>query len=150
MEEPLFPEVVVCGPPGTEPKSGFSRTRWDSNESLVYSRSSTALTLEVSPFQKFVIPSKDVPRKTCKVDVFVPKEQLIRCTRSTTSMFKSKTRRASSESESESSLEHTSDSDVTESEGEETVSRRRRRIERTRRRDRRKGKLRPPPLKVYG
>lgn len=150
MEEPLWPGVVVCGPPGTEPKPGFSKTRWDSNESLVYSRSSTALTSEASPFQKFVIPSKDVPKKTCKVDVFVPKEQLIRCTRSTTSMFKSKTRRASSESESESSLEHTSGSEDTESEGEETVSRRRRRIERTRRRDRRKGKLRPPPLKVYG
>lgn len=146
MEEPIWPGVVVCGPPGTEPKPGFSRTRLDSNESLVYSRSSTALISEASSFQKLVIPSKDVSKKTCKVDIFVPKEQLARCTRSRTSMFKSKTWRASSESGSESSLELTSGSDITESEEEETVGKRRRR---TRRRDRRKGKLRPPPLKVY-
>lgn len=148
MEEPLLPGVVVCGPPGTEPKPGFSRTRWDSNESLVYSRSSTSLASEVSPFQKYVIPSKDVPRKMCKVDIFVPNEQLkvaTRCTRSRTTMFRTKTRRESSETESGSSVELTSGSDVTESEEEDAFSKRR---QRTRRRDRRKGKLRPPPLKV--
>ena len=151
MEEPLWPGVVICGPPGTEPKPGFSRTRLDSNESLVYSRSSTALASEASPFQKYVIPSKDMPKKMCEVDVFVPKEQLTavtRCTRSRTSMFRTRIQKESSESESESSVELTSGSNVTESEEEVTVARRKRRIERTRRRDRRKSKPRPPPLKV--
>ena len=152
MEEPLWPGVVVRGPPGTEPKPGFSRTRLDSNESLVYSRSSMALASEVSSFQKYVIPSKDMPKRTCQVDIFIPKEQLVavtRCTRSRTNMFRTKMQMESSESESESSMELTSSSsDVTESDEEEAVRRRRRRIERTRHRDRQKGKPRPPPLKV--
>lgn len=152
MEEPLRPGVVVCGPPGTEPKPGFSRTRLDSNESLVYSRSSTAIASETSPFQKYVIPFKDMPKRMCQVDIYVPKKQLAvatRCTRSRTSMFRTKTRRESSESESECSVELTSGSDVTESEEEETGGRRKRRIERLRRRDRQRRKPRPPsPLKV--
>ena len=141
MEELLRPGVVVCGPPGTEPKPGFSRTRLDSDESLVYSRSSIALASEVSPFQRYVIPSKDMPKKLCKVDIFVPKEQLVaatRCTRSRTNMFRTRTRRESSESGSQSSVELTSVSDVTSSEEEETFGKRKRRTERTRRRNRRK------------
>lgn len=148
MEEPLQPGVVVCGPPGTEPKPGFSRTRLDHNESLVYSRSSTALVSEASPFQKYVIPSKDVPKKMCQVNIFVPEEQLAavsRLTRSRTSMFRAQKWKESSDSESESI---TSGTDVTESEEEEIVSRRKQKVVRTRRRDRQKGKPRPPPLKV--
>ena len=142
MEDPLRPEVVVCGPPGTEPKPGFSRTRLDSNESLVYSRSSTALVSEASPFQKYVIPQKDVPKKMCQVDIFIPEEQLAavsRCTRSRTNMFRSQKWKESSESGSESSTELTSGTDVTESEEEATVNRRKRKVERTRRQRSSKG-----------
>ena len=146
MEDLLRPGVVVCGPPGTEPKPGFSRTRLDSNESLVYSRSSTALASKPSPFQKYVIPSKDIQKEMCQVDIYVPEEQLAtisRCTRSRTNMFRTpKWKESFSSSESESSIELASG---TESEEEETV---RRKDERIRHSGRSKGRPKPAPLKV--
>ena len=124
MEIPHQPQVVVCGPPGTEPKHGLSRTRFDREESLVYSRTSTSLVCDPSPLQQYVIPPKDTPKETVAVDVCVGYHgtmPTLRCTRARTKLFKKATKRVSdSESESDSitSEELSSASDSTESEDE--------------------------------
>ena len=122
MEEPLRPGVVICGPPGTEPRPGFSSTRLDTSESLVYSRCSTSLTCLSSPLQKYVIPLKRTQRELLEVEIFVRNEDSnprLRQTRAMTKMFEvPKEKASSSESESDASVDITSDSEASESEDE--------------------------------
>ena len=139
----------MCGPLGTEPKPGFSVTRFDRSESVVYSRSSTALTSVPSSFQKYVIPPKDTPKVRYQVNVCVPEEELAnvsRLTRSRTSMFTTRNLKESSDSESENESS-TSSTDDMESEKVRTVSRRRKAV-RTRRYQNSNVKPKPSPLKV--
>ena len=158
MEVPAETDVVVCGPPGTEPRHGLSRTRFDREESVVYSRSSISLSSEPSPLEQDMIPLKDTPKELLTVEVCVRDEDVrsaLRCTRARTNMFNKATRRKSLlESESESSEEMSSCSDLSES--SEEASTRLRENFKSMKRNRRADHLsktkpppvRPPPLKV--
>ena len=63
--------VIVCGPPGTEPVPNISRTRFDEDESLVYSRVSLDMSISPGYIHKSGcishIPPKDTPRKRAEV-----------------------------------------------------------------------------------
>ena len=122
MEEP---DVVICGPPGTEPGPGMSIVHMERNESLVYSRSSTALSSKSSSLQNFMIPAKDIPKGSCEVGVCVPEEGIraaLRCTRARRNMFRAPKKIISySESETDSNADTTSPSDLSESEEETTT-----------------------------
>ena len=63
--------VMVCGPPGTEPVEGRSQTRFDDNESLVYSRVSVDMSITPGYIHKSGslkhIPPKDTPSLTAEV-----------------------------------------------------------------------------------
>ena len=158
MEVPAETDVVVCGPPGTEPRHGFSRTRFDHEESVVYSRSSTSLSSEPSPLEQYMIPLKDTPKELLTVEVCVRDEDIrsaLRCTRARTNMFNRATRKKSHlESESDSSEETSSFSDSAES--SEEVSTRLRENVKSMNRNRcadqpsktKPPPVRPPPIKV--
>ena len=108
-----YPGIVVCGPPGTEPTPGISNTRLDHHESVVYSRSSTSLSSEPSPFHQYVVPLKDTERELFEVEISTPSEQdcpVYRRTRARTSMFQPPSKVSYVESDSESS---SNDSDMT-------------------------------------
>jgi len=63
--------VMVCGPPGTEPVEGHSQTRFDDNESLVYSRVSVDMSITPGYIHESgslkLIPPKDTPILTAEV-----------------------------------------------------------------------------------
>ncbi len=63
--------VMVCGPPGTEPVEGHSQTRFDKEESLVYSRVSLDMSIIPGYIHKSgslkSIPPKDMPSVTAEI-----------------------------------------------------------------------------------
>ena len=63
--------VMVCGPPGTEPIANISQTRFDDEESLVYSRVSSNISLYPSYIHRagnlHHIPPKDTPIRRAEV-----------------------------------------------------------------------------------
>lgn len=81
------PNVMICGPPGTEPGPELSVAQMDRNESLVYSRSSTSLASKPSPLQNMMIPEKDTAKQVYRVFACAPEDNVGRCTRARTNTF---------------------------------------------------------------